>query len=250
MKLNKFITFALFFTFLISVLSFSAFAKIEEADLDENLKWYHRISKEFTEDFVDFIYGNEDIYSNNVLAFGECDAFLTQAAYYFKKDIEKNPVDSYELNFVLNEIKLDQGGGNLDITAEIKIKNTNGTESDKTLNFFVRIGTPQKVIHVTDAVITGDAKFEKILYSEKFDTMTLDKFMALTAEEKNYSDLAEKLEPYTNQTVETVPDEPEPFPPTEDYFLSSPETSDISMIFYILAAISAVFSCSTFKRKG
>ena len=64
------------------------FAKIEEADLDENLKWYHRISKEFTEDFVGFIYGNEDIYSNNVLAFGECDAFLTQAAYYFKKDIE------------------------------------------------------------------------------------------------------------------------------------------------------------------
>ncbi len=51
--------------------------------------------------------------------------------------------------------------------------------------------------------------------------------------------------------VETPPTDPDISysEPAENEFISNPTTADISMIFYILAVISAVLSCITFKKR-
>ncbi|MBQ2881711.1 MAG: hypothetical protein IJE40_05535 [Clostridia bacterium] len=250
MKITKIITFILFSVFLLSVLSFTAFAKIEETDLDDSSKFYYRVSKEFTEDFISCIYGTEEVFTTDVFVVDECKSFLVQAACFLKNGTQKNPKEYYELNFSFNDIELDRGGGNIHLTADVKFLKA-GDICEETINMFIRIGFPQKVIAITDAYIVSDAKLEKILYSENSEPMTLQSFVTWASENNSdsYISFADKLKPYTNYNPEILPDIPQEYPLDEDYFISSPETFDISMIFYILAAISAVFSCSTFRRK-
>ncbi len=250
MKITKIITYILFSVFLISVLSFSAFAKIEEADLEDNLKFYYRVSKEFTEDFISCVYGTDESFTTDIFTVDRCEDFLGQAARFLKNESQKDPSEYYELNFSFNEIELDQGGGNIHITADVKFLESGGI-CEETINFFIRIGFPQKVIAITDAYIVSDSKFDKILYPERNEPMTLKSFITWASEndELSYSAYVEKLNPYTNYNSEILPDISQELPSDDDYFISSPETSDISMIFYILAAVSAVFSCSTFRRK-
>lgn len=248
MKTTKIITVMLFSAFLLSILSFSAFAKIEENDLDENLQFYYRISKAFTEDFVSFVCSEAETYTNEVAALEDCGNFLSQAAYYLQKELENRQFEYYELDFSFNDIKLDEGGGNIHATATIKFVDFSGNPSYESLDFFIRIGTPQKVIKITDAIIMGDAKFEKTVYVGKFEDMTLDKFISLSDEDKNYSDFAEKLQPYMGSMSVIIPNEELPQPSDDNSFIGNPQTTDISMIFYILAAISAVFACSSFRK--
>lgn len=249
MKITKIITFILISTFLLSVLSFSAFAKIEEEDLDDNLKFYHRVSKEFTEDFISCVYGTDEVFTTDVFVVDECESFLVQAACFLKDESQKDPKE-YEMNFSFNDIELDQGGGNIHLTANVKFLKE-GDLCEETLDMFIRIGFPQKVIAVTDVYLVSDVKLEKILYPENSAPMTLQNFVTWASENNSdsYIALEDKLRPYTNYDPESLPDIPQEIPSDEDYFISSPETSDISMIFYILAAVSAVFSCSTFRRK-
>ena len=240
MKITKIITFILFSAFLISILSLTSFSKIEEADLDDNLKFYYRISKQVTEDFISYVYGTEESLTTDIAILDECETFLAQAAYF----LEKDNVTGYELNFSFNELDISDGSGNIHITAEVKVY-----DSVETLEIFIRIGTPQKVITVTDIYISGNAKIEKLLYPEADEPMTLKKFVAWAAEhgENEYAALAKKIESYTSYTSDL--DVSNVTPSEDDYFITNPETFDISMIFYILASISAVFSFSTFRRK-
>ena len=140
------------------------------------------------------------------------------------------------MTFSFNNIELDEGGGNIHVTAEINLMKS-GDMSKETVDLFIRIGFPQKVMAITDAYIVGNAKLEKILYKSS-EPMTLDSFVNWAAEkgEEDYSAFAEILKPYIENISEIQSELLTEAPSDDVSLLSSPETSDIGMIFYILAA--------------
>ena len=243
MKTKKALVCILFAAFLISALSVSSFAKIEETDLDESLRFYHRMSKMFTEDFISCVYGTDETLTTDVNILDGCEDYLAQAALFLKKSIAEN----YELDFSVNELELDEGGGNIHITSVLIC-----ADSSETLDLFIKIGTPQKVITIVDAYIVGDAALEKILYPETEEPMTLKNFVAWASEhgENEYKTLAGTLEPYTDYTPDVLPDAPNDQPSDDGISAENPTTADVSMIFYILTSIATVLSCFIIGKKA
>lgn len=221
MKTTKIIVFAFIAILLISMLSLVTSAQIDEADLDENSKLYYRLANEFTEDYISFISDDEiSDYTNRVSGFGECENLIRQTAYYLKG----RTTISQEIEFAVNNIILDQNGGNIHIV----VKTTEGNN----LDLFIRISFPQKVIAITDIYIMGNKQLENILYTDDNVSMTLENFVTWASEmdEEDYADMANYVSISTN--VES----------------NNPPTSDVNTVQWIFIIASSVCSCFVFKK--
>ena len=221
MKTTKIMTFVFVLAFLMSMFSIVTSAQIDEADLDENTRLYYRLANEFAEDYISFI-GDDEIsdYTNRVSGFGECENLIRQTACYLKG----LTTISQEIEFAVNNIILDQNGGNIHIV----VKTTEGNN----LDLFIRISFPQKVIAITDIYIMGNNQLESVLYTDSNESMTLEKFVTWASKmgDEDYADMANYVSIYTN--VES----------------NNPPTSDVNTVQWICAVASLICSCFIFKK--
>ena len=211
---------------LASALGLQSFAKIEYSDLDESSRVYYRLTEDFAEDYMAFVFGNENSkYSNSVTIIDSCEAFVRTTAYYLKGFQKSSSFESYKLNLTVNELILDENGGNINATAEVELVKNGETVGFDTINFFIRIGFVQKVVAITDIYITDNGNLDKILASENGKITTLEEFVVHvgSANDDYYNKLSEK-------------------------FCINPPTADINSVFYVFVAISLLSSYSIFRK--
>ena len=167
-----------------------------------------------------------------------------QNTYYSGADFEFNYLDGYVYeNNVYLEVQVLKSGSS-DVVYFRFIEQEDGT---------LAIANYCQIINSFDTMVFDwnnyGAKIWMDCYIQDFKTVDYAEVIdrAEQIAENGYFESDKKIA-LNNSAVEATP--PEPATQPENEFLSNPATADISLIFYALAIISAVFSCITFKKKA
>lgn len=202
MKKAKILSVLLAFSFVFTVFSVGASAKLERYDLASDQISYHNSALSEAGRIIDSVYGNTFPGYRNAENVSAYENFLYYATYYLRKEFVENPVEKCEYEIVLNDISEYNNGKAVHFTAISDIYTANSTEPTvKEMDIFIKLSPAYELISVTDVYI-AEKSLENLVSSEILP-MTMEKFLdwADNTNAAEYAALAEKLKPETESVI-------------------------------------------------